>query len=89
VRPGSGTVRALESHGTKPAERRVRALRTHRKTEARAVGILRHLLAAYDDVVYRAVADADAVVTRAAAGIDGGDRVFVRPFPLPALAAIA
>jgi hypothetical protein len=40
-------------------------------------------------VVYRAVPDAGAVVTRAAAGVDGGDRVFVRPFPPPALAAIA
>jgi hypothetical protein len=35
------------------------------------------------------VPDAGAVVTRAAAGIDGGDRVFVRPFPPPPLAAIA
>ncbi len=38
-----------------------------RKTEARVAGILRHPLAAYDDVVYRAVLDAGAVVTRAAA----------------------
>jgi hypothetical protein len=45
-----------------------------RKTEARVAAILRHLLAAYDDVVYRAVPDA-------------GDRVFVRPFPPPAFAA--
>lgn len=28
-----------------------------RKTEARVAGILRHLLASYDDVVYRAVPD--------------------------------
>jgi hypothetical protein len=60
-----------------------------RKTEARVTGILRHLLATYDDVVYRAVPDAGAVVTRAAAAVDGGDRVFVRPFPPPAVAAIA
>jgi hypothetical protein len=60
-----------------------------RKTEARVAGILRHLLATYDDVVYRAVPDAGAVVTRAAVLVDGGERVFVRPFPPPGLAAIA
>ncbi len=60
-----------------------------RKTETRVAAILRHLLAAYDDVVYRAVPDAGAVVERAAAGIEAGDRVLVRPFPPPALAAIA
>ncbi len=60
-----------------------------RKTETRVAGILRHLVASYDDVVYRAVSSAVGVVERAAAGIDGGDRVFVRSFPPPAPTAIA
>jgi len=40
-------------------------------------------------IVYRAASDAGAVVERAAAGIDAGERVFDRPFPPPALAAMA
>jgi hypothetical protein len=60
-----------------------------RKTESRVTAILRMLLSTYDDVVYRAVPDAGAVVIRAAAGIPVGDRVFVKPFPPPTLAAIA
>ena len=60
-----------------------------RKTEARGRRHPAALLAAYDDVVYRAVPDAGAVVTRAAAAVEGGGRVFVRPFPPPALAAMA
>jgi hypothetical protein len=35
-----------------------------RKTEARVVAILRHLLATYDDVVYRVHPSALTVVTR-------------------------
>lgn len=60
-----------------------------RKIEARVAGILRVLLAAYDDVVYRVRPGAGAVVERAAAGLEGGERVFVRPFPPAGLAAIA
>ena len=37
-----------------------------RKTEARVTGILRQLLASYDDVVYRALPSAAPVVERAA-----------------------
>jgi hypothetical protein len=61
-----------------------------RKTEARVSAILRQLLSTYDDVVYRAAPGAATVVTRAAAGLDrGGDRIFVKPYPPPALAAVA
>jgi hypothetical protein len=62
-----------------------------RKTEARVVAILRHLLAGYDDVVYRAAPGAATVVQRAAAGLPGGGaaRVHVRPYPPPTLAAVA
>jgi hypothetical protein len=62
-----------------------------RKTEARVVAILRHLLATYDDVVYRAAPGAATVVQRAAAGLSGGGaaRVHVRPYPPPTLAEVA
>jgi hypothetical protein len=61
-----------------------------RKTEARVVAILRHLLAAYDDVVYRVHPSAMTVVTRSVAGLKtGSDRIKVRPYPPPALAAVA
>jgi hypothetical protein len=59
-----------------------------RKTEARVAGILRHLLATYDDVVFHAVEDAGRVVTRSAEAAGVGDRVHRRPFPPPALGAI-
>jgi hypothetical protein len=63
-----------------------------RKTEARVAAILRQLLKAYDDdVVYRAAPGAATVVQRAAAALPGGGagRVHVRPYPPPALAAVA
>jgi hypothetical protein len=61
-----------------------------RKTEARVSSILRQLLAAYDDVVYRAAPGAATVVKRAAAGLDrGADRVHVRAYPPPTLAEVA
>jgi hypothetical protein len=59
-----------------------------RKTEARTRAILRRLLADYDDVVYHATPGAAAVIERAAAGIDGGQRVFIRPYPPLALTAL-
>jgi hypothetical protein len=82
-----GVVESIDRQGKK--WRTAVEVELTRKTEARVAGILRHLLAAYDDVVYRAASDAGAVVTRAAAVLDGGERVHVRPFPPPALAAIA
>ena len=43
----------------------------------------------YDDVVYRAAPGAATVVQRTAAGIDGGERVHVRPYPPPTLSQVA
>jgi hypothetical protein len=43
-----------------------------RKTEARVVAILRHLLSRYDDVVYRVHPSAQTVVTRSAAALKPG-----------------
>ena len=61
-----------------------------RKTEARVVAILRHLLATYDDVVYRVHPSALTVVTRAAAVLKtGSERIMIRPYPPPTLAAVA
>ena len=83
-----GVVESVDSQGKQ--WRTAVEVELTRKTEARVAAILRLLLAGYDDGVYRAVPGAGAVVTRAAAaGIDGGERVFVRPFPPPALGAIA
>ena len=61
-----------------------------RKTEARVVAILRHLLARYDDVVYRVHPSAMTVVTRSAAKLSSGsERIMIRPYPPPTLAAVA
>ena len=61
-----------------------------RKTEARVVAILRHLLATYDDVVYRVHPSAMTVVTRSVAALEtGSGRIMVRPYPPPTLSAVA
>jgi hypothetical protein len=61
-----------------------------RKTEARVVAILRHLLARYDDVVYRVHPSALTVVRRSAAALpDGSERIMIRPYPPPTLAEVA
>jgi hypothetical protein len=61
-----------------------------RKTEARVVAILRHLLSRYDDVVYRVHPSAMTVVTRSAAALkSGSERIMIRPYPPPTLAAVA
>jgi hypothetical protein len=61
-----------------------------RKTEARVVAILRHLLSRYDDVVYRVHPSAMTVVTRSVAALSSGsERIKVRPYPPPTLAAVA
>jgi hypothetical protein len=62
-----------------------------RKTELRVAAILRHLLASYDDVVYRATPNAATVVQRAASALhgDGPRRVHVRSYPPRTLAEVA
>jgi hypothetical protein len=61
-----------------------------RKTEARVSAILRQLLGAYDDIVYRAAPGAATVVQRAAAGLErGAERIFIKPYPPPTLAEVA
>jgi hypothetical protein len=61
-----------------------------RKTEARVVAILRHLLAGYDDVVYRVHPSTMTVVSRSAAVLPtGSERIMIRPYPPPTLAQVA
>lgn len=61
-----------------------------RKTEARVVAILRHLLAGYDDVVYRVHPSARTVVTRSVRSLSSGsERIAIRSYPPPTLAAVA
>ncbi len=58
-----------------------------RKTEARVVAILRHLLATYDDVVYRVHPSAMPVVNRSVAALKSGSERIIsvrtrrRPWP--------
>jgi hypothetical protein len=61
-----------------------------RKTEVRVTAILRHLLAGYDDVVYRVHPSALTVVTRSTTALKtGSERIMVRPYPPPTLAEVA
>jgi hypothetical protein len=61
-----------------------------RKTEARVVAILRHLLATYDDVVYRVDPTAMTVVIRSVTALKtGSERIMIRPYPPPTRAAVA
>ena len=61
-----------------------------RKTEAGVSAILRQLLETYDDVVYRVHPSALTVVTRSAGKLSSGsERVMIRPYPPPSLAAVA
>ena len=61
-----------------------------RKTEARVTAILRHLLARYDDVVYRVHPSAMTVVTRSAAKLtSGSEPIMIRSYPPPTLGAVA
>jgi hypothetical protein len=62
-----------------------------RKTEVRVAAILRQLLAAYDEVVYRAAPGTTTVLQRAAAALpsDAVKRVHLRSYPPPTLAEVA
>ncbi len=54
------------------------------------MAILRHLLAEYDDVVYRVHPSAMTVVRRSVAALpSGSDRIMVRPYPPATLAEVA
>jgi hypothetical protein len=98
LRERLGRPAALPARWRRPLDRRLgRQWRTAveveltRKTEARVAAILRQLLKAYDDVVYRAHPSAATVVQRASAALPGGGagRVHVRPYPPPTLAEVA
>ena len=62
-----------------------------RKTEARVAAILRHLLAEYDDVVYRAAPARRRWSQRLSAPLSdaGRQRISIRPYPPPTLAEVA
>ena len=54
------------------------------------MAILRHLLSRYDDVVYRVHPSAQTVVTRSVKALNSGsERIMIRPYPPPTLAAFA
>jgi hypothetical protein len=61
-----------------------------RKTQARVVAILRHLLSTYDDVVYRVHPSAMTVLSRSVAALPtGSERIAIRPYPPPMLVEVA
>ena len=61
-----------------------------RKTRSAGGGYPPSLLRKYDDVVYRVHPSAMTVVTRSVAAFTtGSERIMVRPYPPPALAAVA
>lgn len=83
-----GVVLSTDGHGKQ--WRTAIEVELTRKTEVRVVAILHHLLSRYDNVVYRVHPSALTVVTRSVAVLSSGsERIKVRPYPPPTLAAVA